>query len=85
MLEGLDVEIAQVDLARPETLEAALTGVDKTYFVASGPAIRLFENVYSAPRARAHADDVRSPAHTGGRASSVVPRAGRQRLAQRAI
>jgi uncharacterized protein YbjT (DUF2867 family) len=47
-LEGLNVEIVQADLARPETLEVALTGADKAYFVASGAAIQLSENVYTA-------------------------------------
>jgi uncharacterized protein YbjT (DUF2867 family) len=48
MLEGLNVEIVQADLARPETLEAALTGVEKVYFIASGAVIQLSENVYAA-------------------------------------
>ncbi len=48
MLEGLHVEIVQVDLAQPETLEVALTGAEKVYFVATGPAIQLSANVYSA-------------------------------------
>jgi len=36
MLSGLNVEIVQADLTRPETLEATLTGADKAYFVTSG-------------------------------------------------
>jgi uncharacterized protein YbjT (DUF2867 family) len=48
MLEGLNVEIVQADLARPETLEVALTGAEKAYFVVSGPALQLSENVYTA-------------------------------------
>jgi len=47
-LEGLNVEIVQADLARPETLEIALTGAEKAYFVVSGPALQLSENVYTA-------------------------------------
>src|SRR5262249_5154000 len=48
MLSGLNVEIVQADLARPETLEVALSGAEKAYVVATGPAIQLSENVYSA-------------------------------------
>jgi uncharacterized protein YbjT (DUF2867 family) len=48
MLSGLNVEIAQADLARPETLEVALTGAEKVYFVAIGSALQLSQNVYAA-------------------------------------
>jgi uncharacterized protein YbjT (DUF2867 family) len=48
MLEGLNVEIVQADLNRPETLEAALAGAEKVYLVTSGGAIRLSENVFTA-------------------------------------
>ena len=50
MLSGLNVEIAQADLARPETLEAALRGAEKVYFVVTGPALQLSQNVYDAAR-----------------------------------
>jgi uncharacterized protein YbjT (DUF2867 family) len=48
MLEGLNVEIALADLARPETLEAALAGAEKVYFVATASALQLSQNVYTA-------------------------------------
>jgi len=48
MLEGLNVEIAHADLARPETLEVALRGAEKVYFVATDPALQLSEKVYTA-------------------------------------
>jgi uncharacterized protein YbjT (DUF2867 family) len=48
MLEELDVEIVEVDLAQPATLKAALTGAEKAYFVAPGPTVQLSENVYDA-------------------------------------
>jgi uncharacterized protein YbjT (DUF2867 family) len=50
MLSGLNVEIAQADLARPEMLEAALRGAQKAYFVVTGPALQLSQNVYDAAR-----------------------------------
>jgi len=50
MLSGLNVEIAQADLARPKTLEAALRGAQKVYFVVTGSALQLSQNVYDAAR-----------------------------------
>jgi len=48
MLSGLKVEIVQVDLAQPQTLEVALRGADKAYFVAPGATVQLSENLYAA-------------------------------------
>ncbi len=48
MLEGLNVEIVQADLTQSQTLEAALTGADKAYFVTSGEITTLSERFYTA-------------------------------------
>jgi uncharacterized protein YbjT (DUF2867 family) len=48
MLEGLNVEIVPADLTQPQTLEAALTGADKAYFVTSGEVTTLSERFYTA-------------------------------------
>lgn len=50
MLEGLGVEIVQADLEQPETLEAALRGAEKAYFVTSGGATTLSQHFYDAAK-----------------------------------
>jgi uncharacterized protein YbjT (DUF2867 family) len=50
MLEALNVEIVQADLERPETLEGALAGVERAYFVTSGEVTTLSEHFYTAAR-----------------------------------
>ncbi|MCC7209857.1 MAG: NAD(P)H-binding protein, partial [Anaerolineae bacterium] len=47
-LPGID--IAQADLERPETLEAALRGIERAYFVTSGEATHLSPSFYDAAR-----------------------------------
>lgn len=50
MLEGLGVEIVPVDLEQPETLEAALRGAERVYFVTSGEITRRSPEFYAAAR-----------------------------------
>jgi uncharacterized protein YbjT (DUF2867 family) len=47
-LSGLNVEVAEADLAWPEQLENALRSAGRAYFVTSGKATGLSENFYSA-------------------------------------
>jgi uncharacterized protein YbjT (DUF2867 family) len=49
-LEGLGVEIVRADLEQPETLEAALRGVERAYFTTSGEATLLSPGFYAAAK-----------------------------------
>lgn len=48
MLEGLGVEIVQADLEQPATLEAALRGAERAYFVTTGEATGRSADFYAA-------------------------------------
>jgi uncharacterized protein YbjT (DUF2867 family) len=50
MLGGLGVDIVQADLKQPETLEAALHGAERAYFVTSGEVTQHSPNFYAAAR-----------------------------------
>ncbi len=72
-LEGPGVEVVQVDLTKPETLEPALQGVDQGYFVTSGEVIRLFESFYrAAKQAGVSPYSQNTPSTTNFRVGSVT-------------
>ena len=48
MLDGLDVEIVQADLEQPATLEAALRGAERAYFVTTGEVTGRSADFYTA-------------------------------------
>jgi uncharacterized protein YbjT (DUF2867 family) len=48
MLEPLGVEIVQADLEQPTTIEAALQGAERAYFVTSGEVTQLSSRFYAA-------------------------------------
>ena len=56
------VDIVQADLERPDTLEAALRGVERAYFVTSGEATQRSSAFYTA----AHRTGVRHVVRTSG-------------------
>jgi uncharacterized protein YbjT (DUF2867 family) len=49
-LADLKMAIVAVDLEQPETLEAALRGAERAYFVTSGESTRLSPNFYAAAK-----------------------------------
>jgi len=49
-LESLGVEIVQANLEQPKSLEAALRGVERAYFVTSGETTRRSTNFYDAAK-----------------------------------
>jgi uncharacterized protein YbjT (DUF2867 family) len=49
-LADLRVAVVPVDLAQPETLETALRGTERAYFVTSGEATRSSPNFYAAAK-----------------------------------